>query len=84
MTNPTRNLTLAAIFALVAAPALAGQCPADIAAINAALSAGTSLSDAQVAEVEALRDEGQRLHGAGEHRNSVETLARAKDMLGLS
>ncbi|MFD1156905.1 hypothetical protein [Roseovarius aestuarii] len=75
------SLTLA--FLLAAAPAMAAQCPADMAAIDAALAAGTSLSDAEVAEVKALRDEGESLHESGDHAASVEILARAKGMLGL-
>jgi hypothetical protein len=74
-------LTLA--LALVASPALAFQCPKDAAAIDAALAAGTSLSDAEVAEVKVLRDEGMAQHEAGDHGQSVETLAKALAMLGL-
>ena len=74
-------LTLALLVA--AAPAMASQCPADIAAIDAAIAAGTSLDDGQLAEVTALRDEGEALHANGEHAASVETLAKAKEMLGL-
>lgn len=71
------------IACLVAAPAMAGQCPADMAKIDAALAAGTLLSEAEVAEVKALRDEGESLHESGDHAASVETLAKAKGMLGL-
>ncbi|AUQ99739.1 hypothetical protein [Phaeobacter inhibens] len=35
-----KQLTLAAAITLLASPLLAGQCPADIAAIDAALAAG--------------------------------------------
>jgi len=77
-------LTIASALWLFAVPAFAFQCPTDIAAIDAALAAGTDLSDEQIAQVEALRDEGQKLHDAGDHQASVDTLAKAKDMLGMN
>ncbi len=79
-----KHLTIAAALCLFAAPAFAGQCPTDIAAIDAALAAGTDLTDEQVVQVQAWRDEGQQLHDAGDHDASVETLAQAKEMLGLN
>ncbi|TCT06421.1 hypothetical protein EDC22_1113 [Tepidamorphus gemmatus] len=72
----------AIILALTVAPAMAFQCPADIAKINQALQT-TSLSDAEKAQVIALRDQGQALHDAGQHQQSVDTLAQAKQMLGI-
>ncbi|MFV1496529.1 hypothetical protein VWZ88_20045 [Phaeobacter sp. JH20_36] len=78
-----KHLTLAAAITLLASPLLAGQCPADIAAIDAALAAGTELSEADLATVQELRDEGQSLHDAGDHDASVQTLAEAKAMLGI-
>lgn len=79
-----RTLIAAAMLtAALAGPALAAQCPADVAKIDAALAAGTSLSAEQVAEVKALRDEGEALHQSGKHGESVETLAKAKEMLGI-
>jgi hypothetical protein len=30
-----------------------------------------------------LRDEGERLHQAGQHQQSVDTLAQAKEILGI-
>ena len=76
-------LTAAAVLCLAAAPVLAGQCPADIAKIDAALEAGTPLSDEERAQVQQWRDEGQDLHDAGDHDASVQTLAMAKEALGI-
>lgn len=73
---------LAIGFAIVAMPAMAFQCPADISKIDQALQT-TTLSDAEKAQVEALRDQGQTLHDAGQHQQSVDTLAQAKQMLGI-
>ncbi|UWQ50846.1 hypothetical protein [Leisingera caerulea] len=78
-----KHLTLAAAITLLASPLLAGQCPADITAIDAALASGTDLSEADLATVQELRDEGQSLHDSGDHDASVETLAEAKAMLGI-
>lgn len=78
-----KHLPLALAFSLAAAPAFAFHCPKDIAEIDAALAAGTSLSDADLEEVNALRTEGEELHNAGDHQGSVDTLAKAKAKLGL-
>lgn len=79
-----RSLLIAAALSLgLAAPALAFQCPSDIAAIDAALAAGPDLSEEQLAEVQELRDKGEERHQAGEHAESVETLAEAKAILGI-
>ncbi len=68
---------------LFACPAIASHCPTDVAKIDAALEAGTSLTDEQLAEVRALRDEGQSQHEAGNHAESVDALHKALDMLGM-
>jgi hypothetical protein len=68
---------------MLATPAFAFQCPSDIAAIDAALAASPDLSQEQIAEVTALRDEGEALHQAGDHQASVDTLAQAKEILGI-
>lgn len=69
-------------FAVFAMPAMAFQCPADISKIDQALQTST-LSDAEKAQVVALRDQGQALHDSGQHQQSVDTLAQAKQMLGI-
>ena len=78
-----KQLFLTAAFILAGTSAFAFQCPADIGKIDAALEAGTTLSDADLAQVKAWRDEGETLHGSGDHQASVDTLAKAKEMLGL-
>jgi hypothetical protein len=66
----------------LAAPAFAFQCPSDIAAIDAALESA-DLSDEQKQQVMELRDEGSELHDAGDHQAAVDTLAQAKEILGI-
>lgn len=79
-----KRIFLATAFSLaMLSPAYAFQCPADIAAIDAALAGNTGLSDAERAKVQELRDEGEALHQAGKHGESVETLAQAKEILGI-
>ncbi len=78
-------LTATAVVAIMgfAFPALAGQCPKDMKKINAALSGYSSLSSAQMSEVKGLLAEGGALHKSGQHKSSVETLAKAKKILGI-
>lgn len=73
----------AAVLALLASPAFAFQCPGDMAAIDAALEAGTDLSAEDMARVEELRMLGEEQHTAGDHDASVATLAEAKMLLGI-
>lgn len=71
--------------------ALAGQCPADIAAFDAAL--GRALitradvakvieTDADLAKAIELRNLGEQQHNAGDHADSAATLAAAHKLLG--
>ena len=62
-------------------PAMAFQCPTNIAKIDAALAANQSLDPNIRNVVQTLRDTGDRLHKAGKHQDSVRTLAGAKQML---
>ncbi len=77
-----KRTLIAAAFTLVAAPAFAFQCPADMSAIDAAL-ATASLSAEDLAKVQELRAQGEALHASGDHQASVDALAEAKAILGL-
>lgn len=80
-----RYLHAAAVAALLlgAAPmALAGSCPMDMAAIDKAMP-GANLSDSQKSEVMKLRAEGEALHKAGQHPQSMAKLAEAKKILNI-
>ena len=72
----------AAALALAAGSAMARQCPADMKAIDAAMSKA-KLSDKQAAEVKKLRADGEALHKSGKHDESMEALGKAKKMLGI-
>jgi hypothetical protein len=74
-------ICVAAMF-LFATPAFAFHCPADMAEIDAALPSA-SLTDEQMAQVKELRALGEKQHQAGDHAASIETLAKAKALLGI-
>ena len=77
-----KHLVFAAIVALATAPALAGNCPVDMKAIDAALPKA-KLNDKQAAEVKKLRADGERLHKEGKHGESMAALGKAKTILGI-
>lgn len=76
------TLFLAAGLAVASTGALAFHCPKDMRAIDAALPKA-KLSASEMAEVKKYRAEGEALHKAGKHQESVDTLAKAKKMLGI-
>jgi len=75
-------MTLTALMAFSGA-ALAFHCPADMKKIDAALDKKPMLSAAQMSEVKKLRTDGEALHKAGKHQESVDTLAKAMKILGI-
>jgi hypothetical protein len=78
-----RTLFAAAALAVASSAALAMHCPADMKAIDEALAKKPTLAAADMAEVTKLRAEGEALHKAGKHQESVDTLARARKILGI-
>jgi hypothetical protein len=77
-----RTLFAAAAFA-AAGSAHAFHCPQDMAKIDAALAKNPSLSAAQLADVKKFRADGETLHKAGKHQESVDTLAKAMKILDI-
>ncbi|MCC4114585.1 hypothetical protein LLG90_04375 [Aromatoleum toluclasticum] len=78
-----KKLVILALAALFSGSALAFHCPADMKKIDAALTASPKLTDAQMSEVKQLRADGEALHKAGKHQESVDTLAKAMKILGI-
>jgi hypothetical protein len=78
-----RNIVVAASLALASGAALAFHCPADMKKIDAALATNPKLSAAQMTEVKKYRSEGEALHKAGKHQDSVDTLAKAMKILDI-
>jgi hypothetical protein len=73
---------IAGLFAMALAGSVqAAQCPTDMKQIDAALAKNPELTSEQMAEVKKYRAEGEALHTAGKHDESVATLAKAKKIL---
>jgi hypothetical protein len=77
-----KPLALLAALALASSAAFAHNCPNEWKAIDAALPK-TKLDDKKTAEVKKLRAEGEQLHKAGKHSESMATLGKAKKLLGI-
>lgn len=69
--------------AVLSSTALAFHCPADMKKIDDALATQPALTSEQMNEVKKLRAEGEALHKAGKHQESVATLAKAMKILGI-
>ena len=78
-----KKIALAVALALASSAALAFHCPADMKKIDEALAKSPKLTAEQMAEVKKLRAEGETLHKAGKHQESVDELAKAVKTLGV-
>jgi hypothetical protein len=78
-----KQFALVVALALASSAAFAFHCPADMKKIDAALANKPQLSSQQMAEVTKYRAEGETLHKAGKHQESVDTLARAMKILDI-
>ena len=76
-------VTIAAAAMLAAGSAYAFHCPADMAKIDAALAKNPKLTPAQLDEVKKQRADGEALHKAGKHQESVDTLSKAMKTLSI-
>jgi hypothetical protein len=81
MKHSTVALALAIVFG--AGSALANHCPQEMKKIDEALAKNPKLEASQMAEVKKLRAEGETLHKAGKHSESLEALGKAEKMLGI-
>ena len=77
------TVVVAAGLALASASAFAFHCPADMKKIDEALAKNPTLTPAQLAEVKKQRADGEALHKAGKHQESVDTLAKAMKTLNI-
>jgi len=77
-----RTLIAAALLA-TSGEALAFHCPADMKKIDEALAKNPKLTTEQMADVKKYRAEGETLHKAGKHQESVDTLAKAMKILDI-
>ena len=77
-----RSIVLAVSLALASSVAFANSCPKEMKAIDAALPTA-KLSEAQMTEVKKLRADGESLHKAGKHSESMDALGKAKKILKI-
>ena len=78
-----RQFVLLGGLVLASAQAFAFHCPMDMKKIDEAMGKNPKLSAEQVAEVKKLRAEGETLHKAGKHQESVDTLGKAMKILNV-
>ena len=78
-----KRITLAVAIMFASATAFAMHCPKDMKEIDDALAKKPKLTEAQMKEVTKLRADGEALHKAGKHQESVDTLARAMAILKI-
>ncbi|HEY7945181.1 MAG TPA: hypothetical protein VIH15_11815 [Casimicrobiaceae bacterium] len=73
---------------LVAALSFAGSafafhCPLEMKKIDDAMAKNPKITVAQMSEVKEYRAEGEKLHKAGKHQESLDALAKAEKILGV-
>jgi len=80
------KIRLAALFGalmLASSAAFAFHCPKEMKKIDAALAKHPNLSAQQMTEVKKLRADGESLHKAGKHQQSLDALEKAEKILGI-
>ena len=77
-----KRIALAALLAF-STSTFAFHCPADMRKIDDAMAKNPKLTAEQSAEVKKYRAEGETLHKAGKHQESVDTLAKAMKILNI-
>ena len=78
-----RSMVVAVSLAFASSVAFAFHCPADMKKIDEAMAKNPKLSEAQMSEVKKYRTDGEALHKAGKHQDSVDTLAKAMKILNI-
>ncbi|ESS14083.1 hypothetical protein MOLA814_01712 [Betaproteobacteria bacterium MOLA814] len=74
---------LAAMLVVSSSAAFAHGCPGEMKAVDAKMSAMTSISEADKAKAMQLRADGEAAHKSGKHSDSMKLLAEAKKVLGM-
>jgi len=77
------NTALFAATLFAAGSAFAFHCPQEMKKIDDALAKDPKLTAAQMDEVKKYRAEGEALHKAGKHQESLDTLGKAEKILGI-
>ena len=79
-----KRIALVAALAFASSAAFAMHCPKEMKSIDEALAKNPKLSAAQMKDVKKSRAEGEALHKAGKHAESVAELAKAQKILGVT
>jgi len=79
-----KRIALVAALAFASSAAFAGHCPKEMKSIDEALAKNPKLSAAQMNDVKKSRAEGEALHKAGKHAESLAELAKAQKVLGVT
>lgn len=78
-----RNIFILLGALVISTSALAFHCPADMKKIDAALATNPKLTSEQLSEVKKLRADGETMHKAGKHQDSVDMLGKAMKILAI-
>ena len=78
-----RAVALFSALAFASATAFAMHCPADMKKIDEALAKNPTLTAEQMADVKKWRADGETLHKAGKHQESLDTLGKAMTVLKI-
>lgn len=78
-----KSLLVGLVAMALSASAFAFHCPADMKKIDDAMAKNPALTAEQMTEVKKLRADGEALHKAGKHQESVDTLAKAMKILKI-
>ena len=78
-----RTIALFTSTLFAAGTAFGFHCPQDMKKIDDALAKDPKLTTAQLDEVKKYRAEGEALHKAGKHQESIDTLEKAEKILGV-
>lgn len=79
-----RRALMFLVATLISLPLWAMHCPQDMAKIDALLQSDPPTDPEVLAKVKELRAEGEALHKAGDHAESVKVLSEALDLLSAS
>lgn len=78
-----RSITLGLAMLFAAGTAMAFHCPQEMKKIDDALAKKPKLTEAQMKDVTKFRADGEVLHNAGKHQESLDTLAKAMKILDV-
>ncbi|NKQ11293.1 hypothetical protein [Pseudomonas sp. SST3] len=78
-----RRIVLSIAAAFISMPLWAMHCPMDMAKIDEQLKTNPPSDPAILTRVKELRAEGEELHNAGDHEQSLEVLGEAQELLGM-